>query len=348
VARFVVEVLRLTNVEPHPNADRLDLAVVGNYRVIVAKGSFHTDDLVAYIPEAALLPEALIDELGVRNYLAGSQHNRVKAQKLRGILSQGLVYAARLGWEPGQDVTVELGITKWEPEIPVGMAGNPIAAPVWWKSYDVETYNRYPELLQQGEPIYVTEKIHGTCGLLGTYQGEHYVSSKGMSDRHLALAYDDANLYWLAARQCNVHTAVEAVFGTDRCVEVFAEVYGTHTPNGTKVQDLAYNAALGLRLAVFDIAVNREFLPYPEAIAATERLGLAFVPVLYHGPFDQALVLALAEGSETVSGTSAHMREGIVIRPEVPRESEEIGRVILKHVSAAYLTRTGDDVTEYT
>lgn len=116
MARFLVEVLRLTDVEPHPNADRLDLAVVGNYRVIVAKGSFHTDDLVAYIPEAALLPEAVIDELGVRNYLAGSQHNRVKAQKLRGILSQGLVYAARPGWESGQDVSVELGITKWEPK----------------------------------------------------------------------------------------------------------------------------------------------------------------------------------------------------------------------------------------
>ena len=39
--------------------------------------------------------------------------------------------------------------------------------------------------------------------------------------------------------------------------------------------------------------------------------------------------------------------EGIVIRPEVSRESEEIGRLILKHVSAAYLTRSGDDVTEY-
>src|SRR5260370_7359704 len=111
MARFVVEVLRLTNVEPHPNADRLDLAVVGNYRVIVAKGSFHTDDLVAYIPEAALLPEALIDELGVRNYLAGPQHNRGKAQTLRGILSQVLVYAPRLGWEPCQALTAVFAIT---------------------------------------------------------------------------------------------------------------------------------------------------------------------------------------------------------------------------------------------
>lgn len=51
MAKFVVEVLPLTNVEPHPNADRLDLAVVGNFRVIVEKGAYRPNDLVAYIPE---------------------------------------------------------------------------------------------------------------------------------------------------------------------------------------------------------------------------------------------------------------------------------------------------------
>src|SRR5579859_6063397 len=123
MAKFIVEVLPLTNVEPHPNADRLDLAVVGNYRVIIAKDSYQANELVAYIPEAALLPDPLIDELNVRNYLVGPQHNRVKATKLRGVLSQGLVYRARAHWQAGEDVAQELGITKWEPEIPLGMAG---------------------------------------------------------------------------------------------------------------------------------------------------------------------------------------------------------------------------------
>jgi RNA ligase (TIGR02306 family) len=92
--------------------------------------------------------------------------------------------------------------------------------------------------------------------------------------------------------------------------------------------------------------VDREFLPYAETRAACAEMELPFVPLLYEGPFDREQVLALADGRETVSGTSAHLREGIVIRPAVPRDSEEIGRVVLKHVGAKYLTRGGDR-TEY-
>ena len=346
MATFEVDVLPLRDVEAHPNADRLDLAVVGNYRIIIPKDHFHAGDLVAYIPEAALLPDWLIDELGVRGYLAGPQKNRVKATKLRGALSQGLVYPARPAWQAGQDVTAELEITKWEPEVPLGMSGNPKPGPVWWHGYDVEAYNRYPDLLVDGEPVYVTEKIHGTCGIFGAVQGEHYVSSKGFSDRHLVLERDESNLYWKAALAYNVHAAIEAEWGTTRPVQVFAEVYGAQTPNGKRVQDLTYNPALGLRIAVFDIMVDREFLPYAAAMAAAQRMGLPFVPLLYHGPFERAQVLALAEGMEAVSGSSANIREGVVIRPEQPRDDEEIGRVVLKFVGGAYLTRKGD-VTEY-
>ena len=79
-------------VEPHPNADRLELAAVGGFRCVVQKGAFKNGDLAAYIPEAAVCPEWLIKELGLEGRLAGSKHNRVKAVKLRGALSQGLVY----------------------------------------------------------------------------------------------------------------------------------------------------------------------------------------------------------------------------------------------------------------
>ena len=123
MAEFAVKVERLRAIEPHPNADRLDLAVVGEYRSIILKGQYEVGDLVAYIPEAGVLPDTLIEEMGLTGRLAGKQANRVKAIRLRGIVSQGLCYRAREGWVEGQDVTDEMGIIKYEPPIPAHGSG---------------------------------------------------------------------------------------------------------------------------------------------------------------------------------------------------------------------------------
>ena len=69
---------------------------------------------------------------------------------------------------------------------------------------------------------------------------------------------------------------------------------------------------------------------------------LPLVPRLWAGPFDVATVLALAQGTETVSGRGLHLREGVVVRPAVERFSAELGgRTIAKVVRDAYLTRKG-------
>ena len=76
-----------------------------------------------------------------------------------------------------------------------------------------------------------------------------------------------------------------------------------------------------------------------------ESLGNLFtlVPLLYEGPFSEAVLRDHTDGATALGGK--HIREGIVVRPAVERESAEFGRVILKNVSGNYLTRKGG--TEY-
>ena len=102
MATFEAKVYRL-EIEEHPNADAIELAKVGDYRSIVRKGDFKTGDLGVYIPEAAIVPDWLISELGLEGKLAGKDKNRVKAIKLRGILSQGLIYPVQLDLGPDYD-----------------------------------------------------------------------------------------------------------------------------------------------------------------------------------------------------------------------------------------------------
>ena len=59
-----------------------------------------------------------------------------------------------------------------------------------------------------------------------------------------------------------------------------------------------------------------------------ETLGIDPVPTLYVGPVDDKIIEEYTSGNETVSGTSANIREGIVIKPLMPRLDDEIGRVV--------------------
>jgi RNA ligase (TIGR02306 family) len=56
MSTFSVEIVELDDVQPHPNADLLELAVIGGYRAVVGKGLHQKGDMVLYIPEEALAP----------------------------------------------------------------------------------------------------------------------------------------------------------------------------------------------------------------------------------------------------------------------------------------------------
>ncbi|MFC9893337.1 RNA ligase (ATP) [Nocardia sp. NPDC127579] len=350
-------------VHPHPNADRLELAQVGLYRAVVAKGQFTTGDYALYIPEQAVLPEPLIEELGLTGKLAGSQHNRVKIVRLRGEVSQGIVCRpaalAEVDLAQAQaertDFAETLGITKWAPPIPTSMSGQVESAPDLLRWIDVENIKRYPEIFEPGEPVVATEKIHGTACLM-TYlrDGDRVqVSSKGVGGQSLALVSDERNLYW---RAVNHHGLAEAARKLSAALDLarvgfFGEVFGQG------VQDLHYGAAAGhddtLGYALFDIVIDPapepvRWLDHAEIGAVLADLGITLprVPVLYEGPYDAAALLELAEGRETVTGTAANIREGLVVRPATERYAPVLGgRAIGKIVSNAYLLRDGG--TEY-
>ncbi|POX53956.1 RNA ligase (ATP) [Streptomyces sp. Ru71] len=347
--RVTAEVL---TVHEHPDADALELAQVGLYRAVVAKGAYRTGEAAVYIPEQAVLPDALIEELGLTGRLAGGAANRVKAVRLRGELSQGIVCRPRAlagvdllrAAREGTDFAELLGITKWVPPVPPTMDGEVESAPELLPWVDIENIQRYPDVFAPGEPVVLTEKLHGSACLL-TYvadTGRVFVSSKGFGAKSLALKEDPRNLYWRAVR---AHGVAEVAAGLARRlgagrVGIFGEVYGAG------VQDLTYGAdgrrdhALGY--AVFD--VSAEIDGAVRWLDAAELLDgeLPLVPRLYEGPFGIDRVLEWASGRETVSGRELHLREGVVIRPARERYSPVTGgRAIAKAVSPAYLTRKG-------
>jgi RNA ligase (TIGR02306 family) len=360
MSTFAVTAEKLT-IHSHPNADALELAQVGLYKAVVGKGQFSTGDFAVYIPEQAVLPDSLIEELGLTGRLAGKQKNRVKAVRLRGELSQGIV--CRPASLAGEDLATAaadavdfadaLGITKWAPEVPLSMSGEVQPSPDLMPWVDIENIKRFPNVFTKGEPVVATEKIHGTCCMCTvTKDGDVLVSSKGFGSRHLSLVEAESILYWRAARSHNLPAIGKALIfylGLTK-IGFFGEVYGAG------VQDLTYGRTEKTRVpgyAVFDICVEKDGVTRwldQDELARLVDFGVPSLPLvkrLYEGPFDTNTMLALADGAEQVSGKETHLREGIVIRPAKERFSDVLGgRAILKVVSDDYLTRKGA-VTEY-
>jgi len=243
MAEFEAKVYKLA-IEEHPNADVLELARVGDYLSIVRKGEFKTGDLGVYIPEQAVCPAWLIERLGLTGKLAGRDKNRVKAIKLRGILSQGLIYPLTFHqgiratntdsdtpeyddiWvltvedeigerqftlEAGADVTKFMGITKYEPVIPASMSGEVVGASGLTLKYDIENIKKYPDIFTEHEKIAITEKIHGTWACFGwnpdaTKTDGYIISSKGLSSHGVIFKLNEKNESNLYVRAFNETT----------------------------------------------------------------------------------------------------------------------------------------------
>jgi hypothetical protein len=183
MANFIVPVKTIEeDVLDLPNSDRLSLVKIDGYICIQGKDSDgnHTlkkGDKVVYIPEAAVVPEWVLKKIGLWNeelekgVLSGPNGNIVKAKRLRGTFSQGLIYPLngdiletkneKISVDVDMDVSKFLEIEKYEAPIPSSMSGNYCVLHDYNMKYDFENIQSRPTLFDEGEMVRVLEKAHG-------------------------------------------------------------------------------------------------------------------------------------------------------------------------------------------
>ena len=316
---------------PHPNADQLSITHAFGYPVIVRTDDWRDKAIGCYIPVDALVP----NDDPQFSFLEG--HNRIRARKLRGIFSQGLLIDAPPGSQIGDDVTELLRVTKYEPPEPGYSGGHThgtftegatppsIDVP---KYTDIEHLRRYADVFEPDELVVVTEKIHGASGKWLWYDDQLHVGSMNQWRR------DDGNPWWKVVTP----EFLEFVKSVSPCV-VYGEVYGS-------VQDLKYghtNGAVSLRL--FDVYEPHRgvYADWDDWTTWASFYGLPssmIVPVIVRCPFNLEQIMKLAE-LDSLVGPIGHISEGIVVKPTIERWDHRVGRVILKLHSQRYLLRRG-------
>lgn len=351
---FSVDLFTVESVVPHPNADRLDIVPYNYYQAVTQKGRFSPGDQAIYIPEGSLLPPELLEKEEI-TYLAGPLKNRVKAVRLRGILSQGiLLKASDYDTTDHCNLASRLNITKYEPPVPDSFVGNAKTKgglPGLLLNYDIENFKKYGRHIPQGAPFSITEKLHGTCLQVAYLVGQSdlddgvAVTSKGLGARGIHLTEDKGgNLYLKTAYSLGLDKAVRNLgksFGYRRVI-LLGEIYG-------KVQDLNYGLSDNT-FAAFDLFVEDHnghchfIAPDPFRLWCSHH-QIPTVPTLLEGLWLDGMADLVVSGPTTIKGAD-HIREGIVIKAECNTKYSQYGRLILKHISPEYLLRK--DGTEFT
>lgn len=371
---FLIELVQIGEVTKHPNADTLSITQVNGYPVIFRTGDFKTGDEAVYIPVDAMVPTDRPEFAFLKK--EGKDRHRIKAMRLRGIFSMGLLVPVPSEYKkvPCDPLTVILDITKYEPpqeklkaakSDPQKIKNAKKAGGLQLPVYGLDPLRRHDDVIPEGEPVVLTEKIHGTNARFCFTKGRLWVGShkvmRGCTHSKVRellsrvylklkrllgfggrthLFEDKGDVWWQIAEKYDLKTKLEKYPN----FVLYGEIYGDG------IQDLHYDAPNGLRFRAFDVydLEEKRFLDWDDFLVFIGAIGLAtaydVVPVLTRAYWNQQTrdyVKERAEGLTTLTppGEKPHTIEGVVVKPLIERQHPSVGRVALKYVGQQYLLR---------
>jgi RNA ligase (TIGR02306 family) len=341
MAECIVEVCEIEKVYPHPNADALELAQIKGWQCVVPIGKYQAGDTVTYIPIDSMIPLEHADRWGITKYLSVKSVSndmempvpagRVRCARLRGEPSFGVIVDVEdLAWSVGQDVKAHYGIFKYIPPLKPTAGDAEASHPLFVEYTDIENLRNFPDVLEEGEEVVVTEKLHGTNCRIGAIEGEPMAGSMSLRRKRPATSEAMAtSTYWFPFTLPAVQALIAKMGARHRQFILFGEVVGS------KIQDLHYGCKGMLGFRAFDILADGKYLDAEAFFGTCAQFGVETVPVLYRGGYSLEKMRELSAGNTLL--TDNHIREGVVVKPILERTHPKIGRVALKYIGDPYL-----------
>ena len=314
-------------------ADRIEVATVLGWFLVVNKGAFKVGDRCIFFEVDSFLPIQpdfeFLRKSCYRKLADDSEGFRIKTIRLRGQISQGLalpITTLPLTLLPdGEDVTQALGVVKYEPPLPACLSGEAKGSfPGFLYKTDETRIQTVPGVLERhrGERFYYTEKLDGSsCTVF------HRDGAFGVCSRTLELRETESNTFWKVARKYDL----EAKLASKGNFAIQGEAIGEG------IQKNKYRL-LGQDLFifnVFDIDKTR-FLSKPEFVAFCEELGLKTVPIGQEFTLDHTVQELVAMTNARSSLADVRI-EGYVFRPVTEGRDLELGRLSFKVLNPEFL-----------
>lgn len=361
---FKVPYTTIVNITPHSNAEKLELATIYGYQVVVPKNKYKIGDNIIYCPIDSILSPELEQKLFPESSKIKLHNSRIRQIKIRGLASQGMVidpsdvadiiHIKYVALET--DLASVLEITKYEPpEVFAQIIGKDKQRnkktdnPLFHKYNGVENIKWFPDLFAEGDEVVIQEKLHGTNCRASILP---YASTTLLKRilTFLGLSPKNENCYGSNNVEISSKLYYSGYYGEDiygktlQSIDTFGKIrfgeaiYGEII--GPKIQK---NYEYGLKenkFVLFDVKILQEdgtfkWLNPDEVEAYAKERGFEFVPVLYKGPFNKEFTYTLTKGNSVYS-PSTKVREGIVIKSKENYDNSG-NKKALKWINEDYL-----------
>lgn len=327
--RKLASVQKILSLSPIEGADKIELARVLGWNVVVEKDKYKVGEMVVYCEIDSILPKReefmFLEPRGMR----------IRTIKLRGQVSQGIcfplsVLPENLNIEEDMDVTFELGVIKYEPPIPANLAGRvkgnfPSFIP---KTDETRVQTMQKELNKYvGHSCYITEKLDGSSATFYIKDG-----SFGVCSRNLDILESEDNSFWKVARELNIE-------------EKLKQLNGNYAFQGELIGEGVQKNKYGLKgqtvrfFNIFDID-KFEYFSYDNMVKTYNELELQTVPIVDDNYILVNDIDTLVNLSIDKSKLASIQREGIVIRL---KELQNSNLISFKSINPKFLLAYGDE-----
>ena len=271
----LAEIQTINEITPIEGADRIEIAKVQGWQSVVVRGQYNVGDRIIFIPIDTVLQPAVWN-----SYLHDKQDPtkpiRVRTIRLKGVVSQGLIFPLRILPEEyinsdiGTDISSIINVLKYEKPVPAQLAGQvkgnfPTHLVSKTDEDNLKSNIKVLEELKNCDTIVITEKCDGTSAtFIKELDGTFRVCS-----RNLELKDTEENIYWKMTRKYDLYNLM------DNGMVIAGEIVGNGIQgNPMKLKDV--------ELFVFNIKTLNDdsYLSYDDMCLKLKNTNLNVVKVI--------------------------------------------------------------------
>ena len=369
--RKLATIQKILDIKPIEGADRIEVATILGWHVVIKKGEFKVGDLCVYFEVDSLLPPLpefdFLKSTGIKSII-GEDHKehsgyRLKTIKLRKQISQGLAFPTTIlkrNHKEGDDVTDELGVIKYERFIEsTNMPSHrvPIIFPDWLPvqigifikrlspKLAVLLWGRRMKPFPSFIPKTDETRIQNFPSVLTRHKDKIFYMTEKLDGSSITVFHKNGEL-GVCSRSILLPRDIENKFWKPIIalnIEEKLAKMGNFAIQGELVGESIQENKLNIKgqkvyfFNVYNINTGK-YLDYNKFTTFCKELGVETVPVIS----DSFSLMDKVDDMVTVATRKSMINqntwtEGIILRPLVESTDEDLGRLSFKVINPEFL-----------